>query len=149
MDDPQVKSHTLTDIIDRFIAIGEAKYNGKISDNVLNIFFEMELEDQKNLLRGVVNVRALAVTADIFNPQISDAAKVPTPSASSTPKSKASESGPTDTASEASWLYQVGTLMALGLLIVVAYSATHSDPESIKVLETLVNIVGIVGNTIK
>jgi len=149
MDDPQVKSHTLTEIIDRFVAIGNAKYNGKIHDNVLNIFFEMDLEDQKNLLRGVVNVRALAVTADIFNPQISDAAKIPMPSASTTPKSKTSESGPTETSTDSTWLYQVGTVMAICLLLAVGYASVNNDPDSIKVLEALVNIISVASSTVK
>lgn len=41
------------DVLDKFIHIGNCYYNGKHYDNVLNIFNDLENEDQKALLHGV------------------------------------------------------------------------------------------------
>lgn len=46
-------NNTFRDVLDKFIHIGNCYYNSKHYDNVLNIFNDLEKEDQKNLLLGV------------------------------------------------------------------------------------------------
>ena len=46
-------NNTFRDVLDKFIHIGNCYYNAKHYDNVLNIFNDLEKEDQKNLLLGV------------------------------------------------------------------------------------------------
>ena len=46
-------NNTFKDVLDKFIHIGNCYYNSKHYDNVLNIFNDLEKEDQKNLLLGV------------------------------------------------------------------------------------------------
>lgn len=47
-----INSPRLSELIERFYEIGRTKYNGHVYDNVLNIFKELDIEDQKTLLRG-------------------------------------------------------------------------------------------------
>lgn len=52
----------LTALIGKFYRIGKQKYNGKVYDNVLNIFEELDIEEQKALLRGALGVYVAATT---------------------------------------------------------------------------------------
>lgn len=54
--------HHLTALISKFYRIGKQKYNGKVYDNVLNIFEELDIEEQKALLRGALGVYVSATT---------------------------------------------------------------------------------------
>lgn len=46
----------LTELINKFYNISKRNYSGKTYDNVLNIFDELSLEEQKALLRGALGV---------------------------------------------------------------------------------------------
>lgn len=66
-----LNSH-LTELLDKFYKIGRMKYNGKIYDNVLNIFDELDIEDQKTLLRGALGVYASVTSTIIHEREVID-----------------------------------------------------------------------------
>lgn len=57
-------SSTLASYLERFVYIGQTRYNGKIHDNVLNIFEDLDIEDKKGLLRSLLRVHRAATTVD-------------------------------------------------------------------------------------
>lgn len=50
------KLTTFKDSLDKFIHIGNAYYNGKHHDNVMNIFQDLDEEDRMVFLRGVFHI---------------------------------------------------------------------------------------------
>lgn len=67
----------LAKLIDRFIFIGQSRYSGKLFDNVLNILDNMELEEQKNLIRGLINLYLFSASKEVFTQELIDMAKAP------------------------------------------------------------------------
>lgn len=55
----------IRDVLDKFVHIGNCYYNGKHHDNVLNIFGDLNQEDQKILLRGVHQIYLLLESGEI------------------------------------------------------------------------------------
>lgn len=68
----RIHSPHLTELIGRFYEIGRSKYNGRVYDNVLNIFEELSIEDQKTLLRGTLGMYAAATTSVIHERELID-----------------------------------------------------------------------------
>lgn len=50
------KQSTFRESLDKFIHIGNAYYNGKHHDNVMNIFNDLDEEDRMVFLRGVFHI---------------------------------------------------------------------------------------------
>lgn len=63
---------TFPKLMDKFIFIGNTAFNGKINDNVLNIFDVLGTEEQKNILRGTVNLYYMQSSPDIFMLEVND-----------------------------------------------------------------------------
>lgn len=63
---------TFPRLMDKFIFIGNTAFNGKINDNVLNIFDVLGPEEQKNILRGTVNLYYMQSSPDIFMLEVND-----------------------------------------------------------------------------
>lgn len=53
----------LIPLLEKFIQIGRTRYNGRIYDNVLNIFDDLSTDEQRELLRGTLNIYAILTTS--------------------------------------------------------------------------------------
>lgn len=62
----------LTELITKFYNISNLRYNGKVYDNVLNIFDELDLDEQKTLIRGTLGTYAAATSALIHERDVID-----------------------------------------------------------------------------
>lgn len=62
----------LAELIAKFYRIGKQKYNGKVYDNVLNIFDELDIEEQKAMIRGALGVYSAATSTLIHEREIID-----------------------------------------------------------------------------
>lgn len=66
------KDKHLSELISKFYSISKAKYNGKTYDNVLNIFDELDLEEQKELIRGTIGVYSVTTSTVIHDREVID-----------------------------------------------------------------------------
>lgn len=72
-DEVTVPSEThLTDLITKFYNISNKRYNSKTYDNVLNIFDELTLEEQKTLIRGALGLYSATTTGLIHDKNLID-----------------------------------------------------------------------------
>lgn len=62
----------LGEIIAKFYNIGQQRYNGKVFDNVLNIFDDLELYEQKVLLRGSLGTYSSLTSVIIHEREVID-----------------------------------------------------------------------------
>lgn len=69
---PLTHSPHLIELLTRFYEIGRERYSGRIYDNVLNIFEEMDIEDQKALLRGTLGIYAALCSPLIHEREVID-----------------------------------------------------------------------------
>ncbi len=79
-------NNTFRDALDRFIHIGNCYYNSKHYDNVLNIFNDLEKEDQKNLLLGVYYLFVVIEHGDV--PKQYEPVLQPKPNAGESPETE-------------------------------------------------------------
>lgn len=70
-----LRPHVL-DIIAKIYIIGRKNYNGKIYDNVINIFDELSLDDQKELIRGVLGLYSVTTNTLIHEKEVVDAGDI-------------------------------------------------------------------------
>lgn len=62
----------ISELVVKFYNISKSNYNGKTFDNVLNIFDELSLEDQKALLRGALGIFAASASGIIHDKELID-----------------------------------------------------------------------------
>lgn len=61
MADKQVTAASFRDVLGKFLHIADHDYKGHVHDNVLNIFNDLDEDDQKLFLRGVVHIHSVVV----------------------------------------------------------------------------------------
>lgn len=62
----------ISELVVKFYNISKSNYNGKTYDNVLNIFDELPLEEQKALLRGALGIFAASASGIIHDKELID-----------------------------------------------------------------------------
>lgn len=62
----------ISELVVKFYNISKSNYNGKTYDNVLNIFDELPLEDQKAMLRGALGIFAASASGIIHDKELID-----------------------------------------------------------------------------
>lgn len=62
----------ISELVVKFYNISKTNYNGKTYDNVLNIFDDLPLEDQKALLRGALGIFAASASGIIHDKELID-----------------------------------------------------------------------------
>ncbi len=72
-NEKQVK---LYELMEKFHAIGKCDYNGKIYDNVMSIFDELSLEDQKHFLRGCLGMYIIMASPLIHSQEVIDSREI-------------------------------------------------------------------------
>lgn len=68
---PNKEKH-LIQLIAKFYNISRQRYNGKTFDNVLNIFDDLSLDEQKLLIQGVLGVYAASASGLIHDKELID-----------------------------------------------------------------------------
>lgn len=53
---PDQEKEKLSDVINKVKTIGNNHYDGKIYDNILNIFADLTIKEQRTLLKGLINI---------------------------------------------------------------------------------------------
>jgi hypothetical protein len=67
--EPTIK---LNDLMAKFYNIGKRDYRGKVYDNVMSIFDELSLEEQKHFLRGCLGLYIAASSSVIHDQELID-----------------------------------------------------------------------------
>lgn len=57
---PEQEKEKLSDVINKVKTIGNNHYDGKVYDNILNIFADLTIKEQRTLLKGLVNICFIA-----------------------------------------------------------------------------------------
>lgn len=68
-EEPTIK---LNDLMAKFYNIGKRDYRGKVYDNVMSIFDELSLEEQKHFLRGCLGMYIAASSTVIHEQELID-----------------------------------------------------------------------------
>lgn len=152
----------LARLIDKFMFLGRTRFSGKIHDNVLNILDQMELDEQKNIVRGLINLYLFSASKEVFSPDISDMAVMPTavtvlnpscpapaplpapPTPENPVKVAANDPDASALAAEAHAKKQLTLVLCLGasitlivLCVTLMVVLLGDGPESIKPIETI------------
>ena len=157
MTDSRQEQH-LTELIAKFYNISKRDYNGKTYDNVLNIFDELSLDEQKALLRGALGVYAAATSALIHDRDLIDYGDADALlgyltrlKAAADPTNTAVNKPPTVVSPARVDKPIIDRPATLGLifiasifLLLISFAATHESDESMKNILIVKNVLEII-----